>query len=282
MPSSLNNHGITAEADVIKILGAFLGETARVSEKLVQKLEKHRTAFRRLKQMGASNVSLLLLSKSINVRHRYHIRVQNPDESLKLTQKFDHEVASVVRTWFGNLSDKKIKWTRLPLKKGGLGLTAYEHIREASYTASRQTALERPKHLSALAGNLACASRAEETSSQTLPNEESVSEALYHEETRSELMKDKQKAAIIRATSQKGNYTWLTSSTRLVSPRHFTLAIMPRFDIVHPRLPDQLNCPGCQMLLSSKNAITHVSGCVQCTGNNSTMKHHMQLLVTHP
>ena len=171
MPSSLNNHGITAEADVIKILGAFLGETARVSEKLVQKLEKHRTAFRRLKQMGASNVSLLLLSKSINVRHRYHIRVQNPDESLKLTQKFDHEVASVFRTWFGNLSDKKIKWTRLPLKKGGLGLTAYEHIREASYTASRQTALERPKHLSALAGNLACVSLAEETSTQTLPNE---------------------------------------------------------------------------------------------------------------
>ena len=48
------------------------------SSGLFQQLVRNTEAFRRLKLMGANNVSLLLLSKSMNVRHQYAIRVHEP------------------------------------------------------------------------------------------------------------------------------------------------------------------------------------------------------------
>ena len=41
-----------------------------------------------------------------------------------------------------------------------------------------------------------------------------------------------------------------------------------------PRIPESLQCPGCRTLLDSSSAFSHIAGCVQCSGNNTTMKHN--------
>ena len=64
------------------------------------------------------------------------------------------------------------------------------------------------------------------------------------------------------------------SNTRLVPPRNFELTIMPRLGIVHPKLPRNLTCPGCKIILDGNTALTHIPGCVRCSGLNATVKHN--------
>ena len=66
--------GVNSESDALKALGAYIGENERVSNLLLRNLRKHKTIFRRLRRMGANNVSCLILSKCVNVRQRYQIR----------------------------------------------------------------------------------------------------------------------------------------------------------------------------------------------------------------
>ena len=62
IPNELREQGIKTESHAMKVLGAYVGDATEVKGQLLLKLKKHRTAFRRLEQMGASNISLLLLS----------------------------------------------------------------------------------------------------------------------------------------------------------------------------------------------------------------------------
>ena len=149
IPSTLKEEGVRTESEVIKVLGAFVGEEQRIGSELIRTLEKHHTIFRRLKKMGANNASLLLLSRSVNVRHRYHVRVHKPEASLELAQKFDHEIKNVVTSWLGPLSPEQEMIARLPLKKGGLGIPATEPLRNAAYTSSRHAVFEHQKTFSA-------------------------------------------------------------------------------------------------------------------------------------
>ena len=217
LPHQLMQEGVNWEPGATKVLGAFVGDSHLVSEKLVQMLQKHRTAFRRLQQMGANNVSVLLLSKCINVRHRYHIRVHHPENTSELTRQFDGEVSNTLSSWFGGLTEKQISWTRLPLKKGGLGITPSEPIREAAYTKSKQMATERPIYLSAPAPCTGLATQLTTQPNHNNPSaDEPTTEDLHHKYIRDKLMEEPRQADILRATSAKGSYTSLASSTRLV------------------------------------------------------------------
>ena len=111
--------------------------------------------------------------------HRYHMRVHNPDSSLQLTRNFDKEVDNVLRSWLDTeLSEEKLEWLRLPPKKGGIGLTPSEPIREVQFSKSKQAALERSKHLSASTSILTLTSGSQ--GSQRTSIDESVSEELHH------------------------------------------------------------------------------------------------------
>ena len=121
----LHDQGIRCEFEIIKILGAYIGDPDCISQKLCDILQKHQSAFRRLKKMGINNVSTLLLSKCVNIRHRYHIRVHDPQQTLDMASNFDAEVNKTLKAWLGNLTDRQISWLRLPTRKGGLGITPH-------------------------------------------------------------------------------------------------------------------------------------------------------------
>ena len=89
-----------------------------------------------------------------------------------------------------------------------------------------------------------------------------------------ELCKDPKIGRIISATSRKGSYQWIHATERYIPPMQFTLSVMPRLGIRHPKLPDSLLCPGCRTLLDAASAMTHIPGCVRCSGINATTKHN--------
>ena len=264
------------ESEVIKVLGAFVGEEQRIGSELIRTLEKHHTIFRRLKKMGANNASLLLLSRSVNVRHRYHVRVHKPEASLELAQKFDHEIKNVVTSWLGPLSPEQEMIARLPLKKGGLGIPATEPLRNAAYTSSRHAVFEHQKTFSArMAQRMeppAPAGTLEE--SHKTPEDEVVTETKRATEIQTNFLKNKEWAPTIKACSKKGSYEWLIGNRKIIPSHIYTLNIMSRLKISHPQLPNSLLCPGCKKLLSSSEALTHIPGCVKCAGHNVTTKHH--------
>ena len=136
MPQELSSAEVKKADCTIKVLGAFIGEESKVSEELVKSLQKHYEIFRRLKQMGINNTSAQLLSKCVNVRQNYQLRVHHPIVSENLAKLFDHEVEEVLNSWFGTLSQDQITQLRLPVKKGGLGLTACLPIRCAAFESS--------------------------------------------------------------------------------------------------------------------------------------------------
>ena len=184
MPDTLECQGTSTEAKAAKFLGAFVGENQSVSSKLVQQLEKHDTIFRRLEAMGANNISLRLLSKSVNVRQNYHIRVHPPQASLDLTRNFDEKVNSVLQSWFGNLTAEQILWMRLPLKKGGLGLSPTEPFRQTAYETSKSISLE---HFN-LNSARECLLAAPKPVGENSITDSKANTALYHENIRTRLM----------------------------------------------------------------------------------------------
>ena len=169
------------------------------------------------------------------------------------------------------------------LIKGGLGITPMEPLRGASYDASRSAALEHRKASSAWATQIrnAPVPLGSDNCDINPPNDEFVTEEKYHNGVREELLKDKSLAPIIMLSSQKGQFSWITSKVRLVPSSKFKLAIMPRFALKHPRLPNDLLCPGCKCTLTSATALNHIPGCVKCSGVNATTKHNALVRYIH-
>ena len=147
-PQSLQDLGMSATHETIKILGAYIGNDQIVSNLLVRKLEKHKCLFRRLYRMGPSNLSLAILQKCTNPRQDYHIRVHKPDASLELAQQFDTEIGNIVSHWFQARGDS-LRLTSLPEKLGGLGLTPSCLKHKYFYSASRRSIEEQGKSLNA-------------------------------------------------------------------------------------------------------------------------------------
>ena len=273
IPEVLRMAQVNVEKDAIKVLGAYVGEDEKVDPLLLEKLQKHKTIFRRLSQMGASNVSTILLSKCVNIRHRFHIRTHTPNASEAMAKEFDGEVDKVLKTWFGPMTQDQLDWARLPLRMGGLGLPSTDALRAAAYQASRSVAFEQPKFLSA---------QVTPSESDTAPVAEMTAvEVKMHKEVKERLRKNKKFARIMDATTKKGSYTWIQANERLVPSRKFTLAVMPRLGMGHPRLPESLTCPGCRVLLNSATALTHIPGCVRCAGMNTTVKHNALVRYIH-
>ena len=282
IPEALQAEGVQTESQATKVLGAFIGEDDAISQKLLQKIGKQEVIFRRLKLMGMSNVSLILLTKSVNVRQQYYMRTHNPKATDQTCKRFYSEIENVLQTWMGPLQTRQIDIARLPLKKGGLGLTACHPTRAAAYEASRHAAFEHIKSFSARvvpsqfhSTEHAGTANEQELARQKPPTDEITAAAKLHEEAWNKLVSDPQMAGTLKATSNKGSYDWLLSNVRYVPPHLFELAVMPRLGVHHPRLPDAMTCPGCRTLMDANTALTHIPGCVQCTGFNATAKHNM-------
>ena len=271
LPDDIRDAGVRNEEDALKTLGAFIGDDDKVSEKLLSTFKKHDAIFRRLKLMGANNVSTQLLSKCVNVRQTYHMRVHNPTATEALTFNFDNAIAEVLTSWFGKLSDDQISLLRLPVKKGGLGLTACLPTRKAAYESSKFTVLERPKTNSVRTGEF---QEANANMHKDVPVDESTQAAEIHAKTWVQLTESESPmASILQATTHKGNYAWIMSSARFVPSHLFTLALLPRLGLTHPELPPRMLCPGCKVLLTSGSILTHIAGCTKCSGLNATVKH---------
>ena len=84
-------------------------------------LRKHKTIFRRLRRMGANNVSYLILSKCVNVRQRYQIRTHAPEASGEMAKEFDSEVEDVLKAWLGPLTSDQVEWARFAAVDGWFG-----------------------------------------------------------------------------------------------------------------------------------------------------------------
>ena len=106
------------------------------------------------------------------------------------------------------------------------------------------------------------------------PDDESTTTAMLHQGKFEKLIKHPEIGPIFKATSFKGNSDWLTSNARYVSASHYELSIIARLGVAHPKLPKNLQCPGCQLIFDSKDIITHIPGCVRCTGLNASSKHN--------
>ena len=267
IPETLKMAGVNSESDALKALGAYIGENERVSNLLLRNLRKHKTIFRRLRRMGANNVSCLILSKCVNVRQRYQIRTHAPEASGEMAKEFDSEVEDVLKAWLGPLTSDQVEWARLPLSMGGLGLSSTDSIRVAAYEASQHAALEQQKKFSAQVATCDASTVA------AVPEEESAEKAV-HKAIKTRLCETKKTAQIMQATTRKGSYSWLHATERFIPTRQYTLAVMPRLGICHPELPSSFLCPGCKTEINGETALTHVPGCVRCTGTNSTTKHN--------
>ena len=286
MPQELSSAEVKKADCTIKVLGAFIGEESKVSEELVKSLQKHYEIFRRLKQMGINNTSAQLLSKCVNVRQNYQLRVHHPIVSENLAKLFDHEVEEALNSWFGTLSQDQITQLRLPVKKGGLGLTACLPIRCAAFESSWYSVFERPINLSAQVEHQGDQTHAilqsdtdtsvpTATTDTSVPIDEDTAAAALHTKAWDLLSSSKSDSvAILQAVSYRGNAEWVMSNAKFVPSRLFSLALMPRLGIAHPLLPKQLLCPGCRILLDSKAMLAHIPGCSKCPGLNATAKHN--------
>ena len=227
--------------------------------------------------MGINNISLLLLSKCVNVRLQYLMRVHEANATDKASLQFDHQVESIVEAWVGSLSSSQKKIMRLPVKKGGFGLTAYNPHRENAYAASRFSVLEHQSSSSVrtdkdMATAHPCIPKA--TNLKITPVDNQTANAIHHDEALKELQQDPELKLILQANSFKGNNDWLLSHARYIPSHLFKLAIMPRLNAHHQDLPSSLLCPGCSMILNNRSALFHIPGCSQCSGFNTTMKHN--------
>ena len=234
-----------------------------------------------LRKWASATSSLNILTRCVNVRQQYLMRVQHPSTTDALTSQFDKEIEGVLTHWLGPLQNQQVEIARLPVKKGGLGLTATHPLREAAHTSSKYAAQERQNSFSARAHTMKKTTTQaehlihERKMTVLRPPEDDITETVkLHNKTWEKLMHEPKLAAILKVTSYKGNNDWLMSNTRLVPPRNFELTIMPRLGIVHPKLPRNLTCPGCKIILDGNTALTHIPGCVRCSGLNATVKHN--------
>ena len=274
MPHVLRDAGVTGEDVAFKVLGAFVGDDKVVSQCLSKSLEKHNDIFRRLKRMGPSNLSCKILSKCVNVRQTYHMRVHNPAASENSAEGFDTETEKVVESWFGELNEEQMSLIRMPTKKGGLGLTACATTRRAAYESSRYSVLEQQVNNSARTDNLEIQSAHDQQHTNIPPNDTTTTAAQIHSRTWKKLTSGtSDMSKILEKVAFKGNSEWVLSDTKLIPPHLFRLAIMPRLGIAHPDLPSHIICPGCKILLNSDNMIRHITGCSKCAGLNATVKH---------
>ena len=116
---SLRELGVEDCVDSIKVLGAYIGHNKAVERKLLEKLEKHKCLFRRLKIMGPSNLSLAILKRCTLPRHGYHLRVHKPGASILLAQTFDEEIHKILKVVLtvkpSNSPPFHVKWEALEL-----------------------------------------------------------------------------------------------------------------------------------------------------------------------
>ena len=148
--------------------------------------------------------------------------------------------------------------------------------RAAAYLSSRHLAFELEISSSAQSNILE-----DKNSVQPPPTDDATSADLLHDAKRVALMADPEFESILKATSHRENSDWLTSNARYVATPYFELAVMPRLGISHPNLPKHVRCPGCEATFNSKDILTHIPGCVRCSGFNATSKHNALVRFLH-
>ena len=116
-----------------------------------------------------------------------------PQASLDLTRNFDEKVNSVLQSWFGKLTAEQISWMRLPLKKGGLGLSPTEPFRQTAYETSKSIYLE---HFN-LNSARECLLAAPKPVGENSITDSKANTALYHENIRTRLMLNPKTASAI-------------------------------------------------------------------------------------
>ena len=278
LPSTLRSLGVAQREDVIKILGAYIGEHNKVSDRLVGKLEKHKCLFRRLRKMGPSNISLAMLQRSALPRNDYHLRVHRPADSLLIAQHFDKEIDSIVSHWFfADTSSTQL--ASLPQHLGGLGLTpsvlkhrysfdtASKSIDEEMKTTKAPVDLRKSKTSKfGDSGIIKPSPKQQAARTQAM-------KALKQEQKKlaTELRKDLRLDSILKLTTS--SFRHLQSTSGYVNPYLFRYAIMMRLGIKPPTLTDKLDCPGCAAEISSYDIFQHIVGCTKCNGMNATRKH---------
>ena len=143
---------------------------------------------------------------------------------------------------------------RLPIKKGGLGLTACHETRTAAYHNSRFMVFEGKNSSSAQTS-----SSGNENATNIPSDEESTTASIMHQKkirTPFEGSGDR--------TDNRGNLIQRKFRLAYIECAVCTCVplrtIMARFGAAHPKLPKNVQRSGCQTVCDSKSILTHISG----------------------
>ncbi len=251
LPESLVAEVSIKEDGVIKVLGAFIGDAARCSEKLVEKQKRHNHFFRRVVLL-AGPAAFAVLSACGVPRASYFVRTHNPDVSAAFVDAFENQLcAATVAITNARLDDETRLMAHLPRRNGGLGITDFRRIAPLAFKASLGQAVR-----NAFSEPVNCQKVA------TLIMNTALVEEL-----------GPLKKAIIKETKTKGCATWLVENALWVAS-HFAAAIRYKLGAAAADDPANLECAPCAAVLSAEDHPTHVTGCVRRSGKNATKKHN--------
>ena len=269
---ALSSLGVSKCDKTIKILGAYIGQRAEISALLVRKLEKHQCLFRRLRKMGPSNISLAMLQRCALPRNDYHLRVHRPAESLDMAQRFDTEIADIVKYWFF-ADDTSIQLASLPQHLGGLGLTPSTLKQRYYFDTARKSIDEQLITPKAPVGIRMSKDQNRDTKPMQQTARIHASKAIKKEQKdlATDLRKDPRLDSILKRTTT--SFRHLQSTSGYVNPYLFRYTIMTRLGIKLPSMPERAECPGCAAEMRSDEIFQHIIGCTKCAGMNATRKH---------
>ena len=102
-----------------------------------------------------------------------------------------------------------------------------------------------------------------------------VTAGMHHDKVRKSLMQDKTVASTIQSSSEKGNHEWIMATSRFVPTHQFTLAILPRFNMPHPKSPPYIQgVQGVKLPSMHQQLCNTFHRARNCPGINATTKHN--------
>ena len=252
LPESLVGEVSVKEDGVIKVLGAFIGDPERCSDKLLDKQKRHDHFFRRVALL-AGPAAFAILSACGVPRASYFVRTHSTTVSATFVEAFESHLSNaLVAISNARLDDHARLMAHLP---DGLGITDYRRIAPLAYNASLGQCLP--------------------DSFPEPQNSQKVATMLLNSELVHQLL-PLQKAILEETSASRGTKAWLTDNSMWITS-HFAAAIRHRLGAAAADDPANLECAPCNTVFSSEDHPSHVTGCARRSGKGSPTKKHNKM-----
>jgi hypothetical protein len=243
-----------ATVAAIKVLGAYIGPTQAVKEKLASMVKKQVDFFRRFSKLPP-DVACALLTVCGVPKANYIVRTHNPSVAHEYTVAFDTRVEQVWAELLEVVPDEQTRLlAHLPTSIGGLGFTRLEFIAEEAYKASWESAVEGSK--------VKAASLAEKKNARMVVDMAAQKPELTRH---------------LEETSKEGTSAFLREPklAAAAKPSEYAAAVRYRLNEPHRDLKNKgpIKCKGCGTVLSPQEFASHSAGCALLHGFNCSSRH---------